>query len=97
MRVKRHAILGVIGAMLAAGVAACGNHEGPGEVTKKELPAAAVSRRADLQKQALARLEPEAGARPSKQILFGDLHVHSTFSADAIQLEPRCLTLARTM
>lgn len=83
MRVTRQAIVGALGAMLAAAMAACGHHEGPGEVTKKELPAASVSRRADLQKEALARLEPEAGARPSKQILFGDLHVHSTFSADA--------------
>jgi hypothetical protein len=83
MRKVRKAIEAATGWALVALAAACGQHEGPGEVTKKELPAAAVARRADQQKEALARLEPEPGARPGKQILFGDLHVHSTFSADA--------------
>lgn len=86
MRIRRAAARAAslgIGLALTAALTACGEHEGPGEVTKKELPAASVARRAELQQAAVAKLVSGDDKRPSKQILFGDLHVHSTFSTDA--------------
>ncbi len=62
-----------------------GKHQGPGQIEGKMLPAPVVAARAERQQATVQRLVPESDAatRPSKQILFGDLHVHTTISADA--------------
>lgn len=58
-----------------------GEHEEVGIVTPKATPRTVVEVRESLQETAKEKLG--AGA---KQILFGDFHVHTTFSADAFQL-----------
>ena len=57
------------------GLAACGEPQGRGEVRGAALPAAVVADKVARQRAAL----PAADS----QILFGDLHVHTTFSPDA--------------
>ena len=69
--------------LLAVLLAACGEHQGPGEPTQTRLPAELVGERAGAQRAAATALAAEPGAAPATQILFGDLHVHTTFSADA--------------
>ena len=61
-----------------------GKHEGPGTVTSARVPAGVVAARDEREAATMKHLAPGAPA-PAKQILFGDLHVHTTFSADAFQ------------
>jgi hypothetical protein len=72
-------------AALAVGVlAGCGGeHEGPGDIGGKRLPPDVVAAREARQKPATA---VGTGSPAAKRILFGDLHVHTTFSIDAFAL-----------
>ena len=68
--------------MVLVSLAACrGEMEDGGTITGKAIPAADVATRATDQHNALVHLAPDAP--PAKQILFGDMHVHTTFSVDA--------------
>ncbi len=74
----------ILNAALVLVVACGGEHEGPGEIAGGEIPSSTLAVRQAAQGIAAVRLAQEAGAEHSnKQILFGDLHVHTTFSADA--------------
>ena len=56
-----------------------GSHWGAGTPTAVALSAEIIAERAHVQKEAAL----DIGVARPKQILFGDLHVHSTFSLDA--------------
>ncbi|MBT4523236.1 MAG: DUF3604 domain-containing protein [Halieaceae bacterium] len=65
--------------LLVFGIAGLGRHEPPGEIVGSAVPQ--DQRNKQYQRQ-LAVVDA-VGANTEKQILFGDLHVHSTFSYDA--------------
>jgi len=66
---------------------ACGEHQGPGTIEGAALPAAVVASRAAAQAETARSLaERSFSATPARQVLFGDLHVHTTFSADAFMM-----------
>jgi hypothetical protein len=88
----RRALLGLAGLVLLAvltaaglvgwiGLGIGGSLPGRGTVTQQPLPRQAVTARHQVRRNAARRLAgPDADAT---QILFGDLHVHTTFSSDA--------------
>ena len=86
MRIVWIAAIGLIALLAAIGVYVLGVFQGwhgqprgPGEITADAVPPAAIEER-------IARIRTAAdaaGAPADTEILFGDLHVHSTFSTDA--------------
>ena len=74
--------------LVLSAVAGCGGTpQGPGEVRGPGLPQAEVTARVAAQRRDASHLASVAHVpAPAKQVLFGDLHVHSTWSADAAMM-----------
>ena len=60
-------------------IGSVGSYEGPGEISNTSTPKEIVSSR--IQKQLDDK--SKVGINDKKLILFGDLHVHTTYSSDA--------------
>jgi len=75
-------IVAAVGGLYVAGSGVLGRHEEPGTPAPDPRPAAAV----EATRAGVAHAAREVGAPASPQILFGDLHVHTTFSFDAFML-----------
>jgi hypothetical protein len=69
----------LVGVFVAAGRGCFGSHEGPGTIRGARQSDEALARRS----YAVADAAREIGVPRPKQILFGDLHVHTTVSFDA--------------
>jgi Protein of unknown function (DUF3604) len=86
MRIIRRLVVALLALIILAGVYVggawmhlYGRHLGAGTPSGKTIPAPVVAARSAARVDAGRQL----GVGEGKQILFGDLHVHSTFSTDA--------------
>ena len=75
-------LLGLVGLVYYAGRGGLGSHEEPGEPTAALRPPESVER----ETASVARAADAIGVSRPKQVLFGDFHVHTTFSPDAFML-----------
>ena len=64
-----------------------GTLEGPGEILGDKVPEYVIKER----EQRISKIADDLGVESEKQILFGDLHVHTTYSTDAFMWPHECI------
>jgi len=76
-----------VAAVVALASSSCGRHEDAGTIEGARIPAEVVVERANAESAASRAIAAQAqSVAPAKQVLFGDLHVPTTFSADAFMM-----------